>query len=123
MAASAPLLERAGGELEKVTAKTVAQAAYAGDSLAQELVGEVAQALISGIVSLVNVLNPCRLILGGGVIEGLPELVVRVDRGVRERALAATTARLQVVAAQLNGDAGVVGAAALAMRSVVDQGA
>jgi glucokinase len=119
----APLLERAGGELEKVSAKTVAQAAHAGDPLAQKLVDEVAQALIAGILSLVNVLNPRRLILGGGVMEGLPELVGRVDRGVRERALPAATARLQVVSAQLNGDAGVVGAAALAMHSVVDKGA
>jgi glucokinase len=116
-AAGRPLLERAGGELDKVSARTVAQAAHAGDSLAQELVDQVAEALIAGCMGLVNAVNPCRLILGGGVIEGLPELVDRVDRGVRERALAAATTSLKVVAAQLNGDAGVIGAAALAIRS------
>jgi glucokinase len=116
-AAGGALLDQAGGELREVSARTVAQAAHAGDPLAQELVDQVAEALIAGCMGLVNAVNPCRLILGGGVIEGLPELVDRVDHGVRERALTAATAPLKVVAAQLNGDAGVIGAAALAIRS------
>jgi glucokinase len=95
----------------------VAEAAHAGDRLGQALVDEVAAALTAGAVALVNAFNPCRLILGGGVIEGLPELVERVAMGVRERALAATSEPLQVLPAQLHGDAGVVGAAALAMRT------
>jgi glucokinase len=116
------LLDFADGNTEAVTAKTVARAAHAGDPLARGLVNEVGRALTGGIVSLVNAFNPCCLILGGGVIKGLPELVERVDTGVRERALAAATASLQIVRAQLNGDAGVVGAAALAMRSFGDNG-
>jgi glucokinase len=111
------LLGWAGGDTEAVTAKTVARAAHAGDPLAQELVDDVVHALTSGVVSLVNAFNPCRVVLGGGVIEGFPELVKRVDIGVRERALAAATTSLQIVSAQLDGDAGVVGAAALVMRS------
>jgi glucokinase len=115
--AGAALLKLAGGQREAVEARMVAQAAHAGDALAKDLVQEVAQALIAGSTSLVNAFNPCRLILGGGVIEGLPELVEQVEKGVMEQALSAATAPLQVVPAQLHGDAGVVGAAALAMRS------
>jgi glucokinase len=77
----------------------------------------VVQALIAGVVSLVNAFNPCRLILGGGVIEGLPELIGRVERGMRQQALAAASEPLQVLPARLHNDAGVVGAAALAMRT------
>ena len=113
--ASAPLLKLAGGQPEAVTAKIVAQAAQAGDPLAQELVDEVVQALIAGAISLVHAFNPCRLILGGGVIEGLPELVEWVDRGVLQRALAAATAPLQILPAHLRNDAGVIGGAALIM--------
>lgn len=112
---SVPLLKLAGGQPEMVTARIVAQAAQVGDPLAQELVDEVAQALIAGAVSLVNAFNPCRLILGGGVIEGLPELVERVEQGVRQHALAAATAPLQIVPAHLHNDAGVIGGAALIM--------
>jgi glucokinase len=77
---------------------------------------EVADALIAGAVTLVNAFNPCRLILGGGVIEGLPELIERVALGVRNRALAAASKLAQVLPAQLHGDVGVVGVAAAAMR-------
>jgi predicted NBD/HSP70 family sugar kinase len=55
--------------------------------------------------------------IGGGVIDGLPELVERVRREVGEKALAAATGSLQVVSAKLDEDAGVIGVAALAMQS------
>ena len=110
-------LERAGGRPEADSAKSVAPAAHQPDPLARQVVDEVAQALVAGAVGLVNAFNPCRLILGGGIIEGLPELVQRVAQGVRQLALAAATSRLQVVPASLHDDAGVVGAAALAIRS------
>jgi glucokinase len=115
--AGASLVQMAGDQQKAVSAKIVAQAFHAGDPLARKLVDEVAQALIAGTVGLVNAFNPCRLILGGGVIEGLPELVDRIDQGVRERALETASAPLQVLPAQLKNDAGVVGAAALAMHS------
>ena len=115
--AGAALLRLAAGSPAAITAEHVAQAAHAGDRLGQALVDEVATALTAGAVALVNAFNPCRLILGGGVIEGMPELVECVSMGVRERALAAAGEPLQVLPAQLHGDAGVVGAAVLAMRT------
>lgn len=113
-AGGAYLLQLADGQPTEITAARVASAAHAGDPLANKLLDEVAAALSAGCVSLVNAFNPRRLILGGGVIEGLPELVDRVARGVHACALAAATANLSVVAAQLHNDAGVIGAAARA---------
>ena len=60
--------------------------------------------------------NPSRIILGGGVIEGLPELIGRVDQGVRRRALTAATESLELVPAMLGATAGVIGAAARVFR-------
>lgn len=114
--AGAGLLQMAGGKLEGISARIVSLAYKEGDTLAKRLINQAEEALIAGMTSLVNAFNPCRLILGGGVIDGLPELVERLDRGVRLRALAAATGSLQVLPAKLGDDAGVVGAAALAMR-------
>jgi glucokinase len=111
---------RAKGRPDAVTAEMVAQAAHEGDSLAQRLLDQAAQALIAGAISIVNAFNPCRLILGGGVIEGLPEWMDRLDEGVRQRALPAARAPLEVLPAQLRKDAGVVGAAALLLRRVAE---
>jgi glucokinase len=106
---------------EEVTAGVVAAAARAGNPLALLLLDEAARALVAGTVGLVNAFNPCRLILGGGVIQGLPELVDRIGAGIRSRALNAAVENLQVLPARLMGDAGVVGAASLAIRSFTPQ--
>jgi glucokinase len=119
--AGALLMRLAGGRAGNITAKTVSEGARAGDRLSLRLVEQVSQNLIGGAVSIVNAFNPCRLILGGGVIEGLPQLVDQIDEGVRRRALPAATQSLQVVRAKLGSDAGVVGAATLALKTFKDK--
>ena len=113
------ILELAGGSLEAVTAKIVVQACLDGDSTAARLLGGAVQALGAGVAALVNAVNPCMVILGGGIVEGMPELVSRVEKEVRARALSAATARLVFRAAGLGEIAGIVGAAALAMRQKI----
>jgi glucokinase len=111
------LLEMVGGKPESITAETVARAAQTGDPLAKQLIDRVAEALIAGSVSLIHALNPSRLILGGGVIEGVPELVHRVAEGVFQRALAASTQGLEILPSKLKENAGIIGAAMLAIHT------
>jgi len=113
------LIRRAAGQGGNITAATVASAELAGDPLASQIVTEVAEALIAGAVGLVNAFNPERLILGGGVIEGLPELVPRIAQGVKQRSLKVASTKLQVLHAEQHNDAGVIGAAAFALQSVI----
>ena len=112
-AAGRRLVETAGS-LDTITARTVTQAYRDGDPLARRLVENIARHLAAGIVTFVNAFNPCLLIFGGGVIEGLPELVHMVEGPVRAQALGAATQRLRLVPAALGNEAGVVGAAAMA---------
>lgn len=114
--AGVALLAQTAGQPEQLTAEDLARAFHAGDPLAGRLVAEIAEALSAGAAGLVNAFNPQRLILGGGVIEGLPELVALVDEGLRKRALAAACQGLEVCRAQHHNDAGVLGAAAVALR-------
>lgn len=51
-------------ELEKITAKSVAEAAQAGDVLAKEIYQEVGRRLGYGIAVLLDVLNPEKVIIG-----------------------------------------------------------
>jgi glucokinase len=111
------LLKRVEGRLEEITTKIVAEAGKAGDPLALVLWDKVARALTAGAVSLIHAFNPCRMIFGGGVIEGYPWLVKKVAEGVEERALLPAREGLQIGRAKLRGQAAVVGAAALAMHS------
>lgn len=106
----------------ELSAAVVAAALGEGDPLARRIVDDVTRALVAGAVGLVNAFNPRRLIFGGGVIDGLPELVERIDQGLRPRALAAACEELEVLPAALGGDAGVLGAAAVARHRHQDKG-
>jgi len=112
-----PLLRLAKGQINNVTTELVATAFRMGDPLARQLIDRAADALSVGAVSLVNAFNPCRLILGGGVVNGLPELIERVREGIRHHALVTAAESVTVVPASLGDDAGVIGAAVLAMQS------
>jgi glucokinase len=111
------LLRLASGRREAITAGMVVQALKEGDPLSKKIMDRVTEALVAASIGIVNAFNPCRLILGGGVIEGYPKLIELIREGVRKRALKAAAERLEVLKASLGGDAGVVGAAALALCS------
>lgn len=110
------LLDLVHRKVENITAEIVAEGYHKKDQLAIQLVEEVVEALVAGMVSLINIFNPGLFILGGGVIDGLPVIVQLVDARVRWRCLSAAGKLLRVVPAELGGKAGVIGAAALAAR-------
>jgi glucokinase len=102
------------GSIEKITAFSVTQTYLEGDQLAFQLVRETAQYLSAGLVGIINAFNPCLLVMGGGVIEGLPELIKTVETSVKKKALKPSAENFKVVKAALGNKAGIVGAAALA---------
>lgn len=112
------LLAIAGNDISKITAKTVSEAAGKNDPLANKIIDNLADALIAGSTSLVNAYAPCRLILGGGIMEGMPQLIESIEKGVKKYALKAATKNLEVLPAKLHNDSGVIGAAAFALHSM-----
>ncbi len=105
-------LRRHADDPEHITTEAVAAALRAGDPLAQRLFQEVVEALGTGLAVIANAFNPARLILGGGVIEGMPELVAAAEREARLHALSAALRPLRIVRSRLGADAGAIGAAA-----------
>lgn len=117
-AASQGLLKLANDNIKAVTAKVVVEAYHQQDPMAEELIKQVKKALIAGLASLVNLYNPRRLILGGGLLDGMPEIIPVLDRGIREIALKAATQSLEVVKGELKKGVGVVGSAAAIFTSL-----
>lgn len=115
--AGQPLIALAGG-IGQISAATVTEAYINGDPMAQQIVGETAQFLAAGLTGIINAFNPCLLVLGGGVIQGLPEYVSIAERLVRLSALEATVEDLRIVVSALGDKAGVIGAAALVLDSL-----
>lgn len=106
------------GTIENITAKTVGDAYYKKDPLSIQLIEETIQYLAAGIVSIVNAFNPCILILGGGVIEGMPKLISEIEKIAKEKALESSLVDLKITKAALGGDAGVIGAAIFAQNEI-----
>lgn len=111
-------MEQIGVKLEEITAKHLIEAYRKDNPLAEKIIEEVKEALVVGVASLVNAFNPKRLILGGGIIKGIPELIEVVRKELPKRALKAPLISLEIAPAELKNDAGLIGAAAYAMRLV-----
>ncbi len=111
--AAARIRALAGGDLSRVSASLVEQAHGEGDPYAVALWGEVGELLGTALANLVTVLNPARVILGGGVLLGCPALAAIVRRTFEERASRSALRELTMENAWLGDDAGVVGAALL----------
>lgn len=114
--ATSSALELAGGDIAKVNPSHVDTAAATGDPWALELWEELAPLLAVALGNAVAVLNPERLVLGGGMLGRTPCLYELVVATLPFVAPVASMAPLQVVAATLGDDAGLVGAADLAAR-------
>jgi len=107
------------GDIQNISSITVTQAYTERDPLAQRLVKETAEYLAAGIVGIVNAINPCLMILGGGVIHGLPDYIEMVKPIIYSNALQVAVEQLHVVIASLGNKAGVIGAASLARDQIV----
>ena len=93
----------------------IVQAAREGDAAALEVVGGAARALGAGIAATLNLLNIERVVIGGGVSAAGPILLDRVIEETRLRTFPAVFAGCTFRPSALGADAGVVGAARVAM--------
>lgn len=100
------------GELERLTAAIVYDAAKQGDETALDVVRETARFLGAGIANLLNTFNPDVVVIAGGVTQAGDTLFDPLRREVRKRAFAAAVDACRIVPGSLPGDAGVVGAVA-----------
>ena len=101
-----------GRELE---AKDVFDAAKAGDKFSVDIVDYEAEYLAMGISNLLNTLDPEIVVLGGVVSLAGDFLIDRVKESLKKYALPSALEGLKIVQAELGNDAGILGAAYLAM--------
>ncbi len=98
----------------------IADAVAAGDHVAIREIRRAAHFLGLGLGSLINVLGPEIVIIGGGVAEALGEPWVELVRtAAREQAIADPSGKVKIERAALGDDAGILGAALLARERFV----
>lgn len=101
------------GNLGRLTAKQVFQAARDGDALAQEIVAETVNYLAQAVANVACTLNPEMIILGGALTRSDDLLLEPIKECVRR----VVPFEPEVVLTELGDDAVLYGALALAIRA------
>lgn len=111
------MLQRAGGDLNRITGPLITEAAQAGDAGAIQQLAELGRWLGEGIASLTEVLDPEVVVIGGGVSEA-GDLLLEPTRVAFAGQLVGRGFRPipQIRKAQLGNHAGLIGAADLSRR-------
>lgn len=110
------------GDLEKVTAKMVSDAYDAGDCIATETMTETGELLGFGLVNVINLFNPERIIIGGGMSAAGDRLLRPARQIVDSHALEISRSHCSIVTAELGDAAGMLGAAIYAKKKLAAEG-
>jgi glucokinase len=105
-------------EGRELTGPFVTELAHDGDPVAQDAIATVGRALGVGLASIVNVLNPEVIVIGGGVIAAGEMLLEPARAEMRRRALAPARDAVRIVPAEFGDEAGMIGAALMAREAV-----
>lgn len=97
----------------EITPYIVAEAAKQGDTVAKRIYEIIGEYIGIGLSSVVNLLNPERIVIGGGVADAGPLLCDPIKRTIAERAMPIQADSVQIVPAELGNSAGVIGASLL----------
>lgn len=96
-----------------ITPYIVSEAAKAGDPVAKQIFTTMGEIIGIGLASVVNLLNPEKIIVGGGVADAGDLLLVPLKETLKKRAMKIAGSAVEVVPAQMGNSAGVIGASLL----------
>lgn len=117
------VLKLSGGRKENISAQAVAEAAAAGDSMAIGIIHESARWLARALLMVVRILNPDKIILGGGVARAGSVLLDPVRQSMQDLASPTLPFSTEVVLAELENLSPLYGGAAMALESATESGA
>ena len=99
----------------RVTGEVIVEAARRGDPTARRILQRAGDDLGRGVANLVSLLNPERVVVGGGLAGAGEFLLPPLRRAVRKWGQPLATRRLRIVRSRLGENAGILGAARYAL--------
>ncbi|MEJ2148652.1 MAG: ROK family protein [Chloroflexota bacterium] len=113
------LVEATEGDLNRLTVPMIVEAAEEGDVVARTALEETGNWLGIGIASLINALNPERVVFGGTLSIAHEYLLPVVKEVVAKRALRWSNETAEIVIAEHGPDASVIGGIAAIYRQIL----
>jgi glucokinase len=114
--AETSLPQYVAGDLSRITAQVVYEAAHDGDGYALEMVRDTAKLLGAGVANIINIFNPEVVVICGGVTLAGAKLFGPLRSEVQRRAFKPAWEACRILPGALMGTAGVYGAAAVFMQ-------
>jgi glucokinase len=109
------ILKWSGGDPKKITSEMIFKAAQSGDLTAKKIFNEMGKCLGLGLVNLIHLFNPEKIVIGGKVSQAWDYFIASTMETVQKRAMKGLRENLQIVKTKCGDDAGMLGAAYTAM--------
>ncbi|GGE16961.1 N-acetylglucosamine repressor [Marinithermofilum abyssi] len=103
-----------------VTGKDICRAAEEGDPLARKVLAETGRYLGIGLANLVNLFNPTKIILSGGVIRAGDFVLEPLKETVKNRALSVPAKEVSITVSELGTHAQAIGAFTLVLQKMFE---
>ena len=103
------------GDVARITPEVISQAAAQGDSLAERLMRAVGEYLGIALANAISLLDPQRVVVGGGVSKAGDILFRAIRETVEDRLYSYPYTHIEVVPPALGDRGGIVGSATYAM--------
>ena len=114
--------EMVKGDINKVEAKTVFEAAKHGDPLANVITERAIQYIGIGLANYVNILDPDLIILAGGLTNAGDIFFKRVQEVLRESQMKFAGRQVRVVVSQMGENGTAVGSASMVLKKFIKYG-
>ena len=120
--ASATAIVRMARELgmKELTAEEVYKAGRHGNELALSVFKRFGMYLGIALANLINLIDPQIIVIAGGAVNGWDLFAEEMYRQVRERAFRATAQQVKIARAECGDNAGLLGAARIALQELQD---
>ena len=116
------ILEKAGGDIQKITAKNVFDAALEGDELATQIIDDAMHFLAVGLDSVIKLFNPSAIVLSGGLTRNGDIFFEKLTDNLQTIGLIPSKERLALHASSFKEDATLMGAFSLVISEILELG-
>lgn len=112
------LLSIAGTDLKNIRSGALAESVKKGDQAVEDIIRQAGCWMGIGLASAVHMLAPDVILLGGGLVEAMPDLLTEeIDTSLKNHLMPSFKKTYEIRVARLGDDAGVTGAAAWAQKN------
>jgi glucokinase len=113
------LRSNTGTDMADIRSGALASSVRHGDKVVEQILRDAARHIGTAVAGAVHLMAPDMVVLGGGLVEAMPELFVEeVGDAARNRVMEPLVDSFTVTAAELGDDASVLGAAAWAQQTI-----